>query len=319
MRIPHPIQYQGSKRNLAPVILKYFPEKIERIVEPFAGTGAVSVACASAGISKKYWLNDCNKPLSELLKLIISKPDEVSGYYEKLWNRQHSDSIAHYYKVRQEFNRTDNPKLFLYLLSRCVKGSVRYNSEGYFNQSPDKRRKGARPDNMRKNICGVSFLLKGKSVISSLNYKEMISGIKNRDLIYMDPPYQGVCRDKDSRYYSGIDYSEFSDFLSELNKKGAPYLISYDGKCGSKTYGSYLPDSLRLKRIELEAGRSSQATLLGKKDVTYESLYLSESLLKLIDIEPRNYRKQHYEQMTLLERKAAAYEKNMPEFIKEII
>ncbi len=303
MRIPHPIQYQGSKRNLAPVILKYFPKKIERLVEPFAGTGAVSVACASAGISEKYWLNDRNKPLSELLDLIINKPGYLSDYYENLWNSQHSDSISHYYKVRHEFNRTDNPKLFLYLLSRCVKGSVRYNSEGYFNQSPDKRRKGAKPENMKKNIHGVSFLLKGKAEISSMDYKKMVSDIKSTDLVYMDPPYQGVCRERDSRYCSGIDYNEFVNFLSDLNKKKTPYLISYDGKCGDKKYGKHLPENLRLKRIELKAGRSSQATLLGKKDITYESLYLSESLLNIADIRTRTYKERHYEQLTLFEKK----------------
>jgi len=301
MKIPHPIQYQGSKRNLAPVILKYFPEKVTRLVEPFAGTSAVSVACASAGIAKNFWLNDYNASLSRLLDLIVNKPEQLSDDYEDLWQQQHSDSIAHYYKIRQEFNETDDPGLFLYLLSRCVKGSVRYNSEGYFNQSPDKRRKGARPENMKKNIRGVSYLLKGKTIISSLDYKEMISGIKNTDLVYMDPPYQGVCRDKDSRYFAGIDYDEFINFLSKLNKKRVPYLISYDGKCGNKTYGNHLPDRLKLKRIELEAGRSSQATLLGKEDITYESLYLSETLLNLIKIEPKNHKKQHYEQLAIME------------------
>jgi len=32
--------------------------------------------------------------------------------------------------------------MLLYLLDRCVKGAVRYNKEGWFNQSPDKRRLG---------------------------------------------------------------------------------------------------------------------------------------------------------------------------------
>ena len=305
MKIPHPIQYQGSKRNLAPVILKYFPEKVARLVEPFAGTGAISVACAAAGGAKKYWLNDYNGVLSDLLRLIIDQPEEVSDYYDDLWNQQHTDSLAHYYQVREKFNQTTDPKLFLYLLSRCVKGSVRYNREGYFNQSPDKRRKGAKPENMRKNIFGVSSLLKDKTVISSLHYTEMLSEITKQDLVYMDPPYQGVCRDKDSRYSSGIDYSEFVDFLEQLNGKGTPYIISYDGKCGKKIYGEQLPDSLGLQRIEIEAGRSSQATLLGKKDITYESLYLSESLLQLIHIQPENYRKRRYEQLTLLGKTAA--------------
>ena len=299
MKIPHPIQYQGSKRNLAPVILKYFPQKINRLVEPFAGTGAVSVACAAAGGAKKYWLNDYNRPLAELLRLIIDQPDDLSGFYDTLWNQQHDDSPAHYYTVREQFNTTENPRFFLYLLSRCVKGSVRYNREGKFNQSPDKRRKGTKPENMRKNIFGVSSLLKNKTVVSSLNYTEMLSEITKQDLVYMDPPYQGVCNERDNRYYAGIDYTEFVHFLEQLNRKGTPYLISYDGKCGRKIYGEQLPESLGLQRIEIEAGRSSQATLLGKKDITYESLYLSESLLQLIDIRPENYRKRRYGIMTM--------------------
>ena len=304
MKLPHPIQYQGSKRNLAPIILRYFPKRVERVVEPFAGTAAISIACAYRGISKNYWLNDYNKPLIDLLELIVNKPDELSDFYEKLWSQQHSDSIKHYYKIRDEFNKTNNPKLFLYLLSRCVKGSVRYNSEGLLNQSPDKRRKGAMPTNMRKNICGVSFFLKGKVLFSSQDYKEMILNIKQNDLVYMDPPYQGVCKDKDPRYCTSINYYEFVNFLSELNIKNIPYIISYDGKCGNKTYGNHLPDNLELTRIELEAGRSSQATLLGKKDITYESLYLSKSLLRLIDTTPKDYRNQHYKQLSLFENKS---------------
>ena len=34
-----------------------------------------------------------------------------------------------------------------------------------------------------------------------------------------------------------------------------------------------------MKKVELHAGRSSQATLLGRNDVTIESLYLSPALL----------------------------------------
>ena len=305
MRTPHPIQYQGSKRNLAPAILKYFPEKVERIVESFAGTGAISIACASAGISKTFWLNDYNKALSQLLEMIINEAEELSNFYEMLWNAQHADSIAHYYKVREEFNNTHNPKLLLYLLSRCVKASVRYNNEGYLNQSPDKRRKGAKPHNMRKNIYGVAFLLKNKTFVSGLDYKEMSTNIKNTDLVYMDPPYQGVCRNKDNRYYSSIDHDEFIKFLSELNAKTIPYVISYDGKCGNKKYGDYLPGNLKLKRIELEAGRSTQATLLGKKHITFESLYLSEALLKLIENKAATYNNQHCEQLSLFDEEFA--------------
>ncbi|PMB04291.1 hypothetical protein CEN45_05360 [Fischerella thermalis CCMEE 5198] len=140
--LPHPIQYQGSKRNLASDILKFLPNRVERIVEPFTGTAAISIAAAAKRISQNFWLNDLNKPLIELLQLIIEEPHEIADAYADIWNKQHHDSVSHYFEVREVFNKTNDPKLFLYLLARCVKGAVRYNSEGFFNQSPDKRRSG---------------------------------------------------------------------------------------------------------------------------------------------------------------------------------
>ncbi|RLD61551.1 MAG: hypothetical protein DRJ05_02405 [Bacteroidetes bacterium] len=99
------------------------------------------------------------------------------------------------------------------------------------------------------------------------------------DLIYMDPPYQGTCKNKDPRYLSGVLYEQFVSNLEYLNEKNIAYLISYDGKTGNKSYGKDLPASLGLHKIMIEVGRSTQSTLLGNKDITYEALYLSESLI----------------------------------------
>lgn len=190
--LPHPIQYQGSKRNLASTILRYFPKNIDRLIEPFAGSAAITIAAAASGFAECYIINDLNKPLAGLLKFIIETPNEVASSYENLWNKQCNNSIDHYYNVRDTFNQTQNPKLLLYLLARCVKGSVRYNLDGLFNQSPDKRRRGTNSNTMRFNIIGMSRLLKGKAIFYSLDYKEILLQAKKNDLVYMDPPYQGV-------------------------------------------------------------------------------------------------------------------------------
>ncbi len=301
MKVPHPIQYQGSKRVLASTILRYFPNKFPRLVEPFAGTAAISIACATRGRANSYWINDLNKPLVELIGLIVNHPIEIADFYEKLWNQQHDDPIEHYYRVREDFNRTGDPRLFLYLLARCVKGSVRYNAEGLFNQSPDKRRHGTRPETMRENILGVSYLLKGKTIISSLDYKDVLLNVNEDDVVYMDPPYQGVCGDRDSRYFSGIVYDEFVTVLAELNARNIRYAVSYDGRTGNKTFGNRLPESLSLTLIELEAGRSSQATLLKRDAITVESLYLSPRLAVEVAASPYFHRRHETEQLVLME------------------
>lgn len=303
--LPHFIQYQGSKRILAKHILQFLPKGISRLVEPFAGTAAISVATSASQITRKFWLNDLNKPLIELLELAIERPNEIADFYLELWNEQHTDSVAHYFEVRSRFNETNDPRLFLYLLARCVKGSIRYNSDGWFNQSPDKRRKGTQPETMGKNIAGVSSLLKGKCTFTSLDYREVLEQIQYGDFIYMDPPYQGVCGNSDSRYLSGIDFDDFVLALEQLNRKGAAFAVSYDGKLGDKAFGRVLPKRLNLERIEIEVGRSSQSTLLGKEETTIESLYLSPSLSRgLIDtqISDFSYIGKKPKQLTLLEK-----------------
>ncbi|MDZ7958107.1 MAG: DNA adenine methylase [Aulosira sp. DedQUE10] len=300
--LPHLVQYQGSKRNLASDILKFLPNTVDRLVEPFAGTAAISIAAAYQRISQNFWLNDLNKPLIKLLELIVEAPDKIADDYANIWNDQHSNSLEHYYQARNNFNRNNDPQIFLYLLARCVKGAVRYNSEGLFNQSPDKRRKGTQPEKMRKNIEGISQLLKNKCKFTCLDYREVLSSVIKNDFVYLDPPYQGVCGNRDTRYFSGISFDDFIIALEDLNRKEVAFAVSYDGKRGNKTFGKTLPAELDLKKIEIEVGRSSQATLLGKDEVTIEFLYLSPSLLRNQTSEIESYISRSHKQLIVLEK-----------------
>jgi len=276
--MPQPIPYQGSKRNIAWQILSAFPKEVDTLIEPFAGSVAISVAAAHYRKAKRFYINDLNKPLMDLLEIIINDPHEIANGYERLWNAQLGQERAYYDFIRAEFNKTHRSDHFLYLLARCVKASVRYNTDGEFNQSPDNRRKGRRPSSMRQEIFGVSRLLQGKSVVTSGDYKEVLGVISESDLVYMDPPYQGTSQNKDPRYYSGLDLGDLIDFLMELNKRQILFILSYDGRTGEKKYGVELPPCLNLHKLEIHAGRSSQSTLLGKNVETYESLYLSPAL-----------------------------------------
>lgn len=282
MKAPHPFPYQGSKRNIASDILQYFPSSINTLFEPFVGSAAISIAAAMRGRAKRFYINDLNKALVDLLKKIVDEPEIIADQYETLWTSQLDNPRLYYDDIREKFNLTGRSDYLLYLLARCVKGSIRYNANGEFNQSPDNRRKGMRPKTMRENILGVSHLLKGKSIFSSRNYRDVLELSAPDDLVYMDPPYQGVCGNRDTRYLAGIQFCEFVAELEELNNKSIKFIISYDGRTGKKMHGKKLPDHLELTHIEIEAGRSSQETLLGRNASTVESLYLSPALIDKI-------------------------------------
>ena len=284
--VPHPIPYQGSKRRLADVILRHVPMS-PRFVEPFAGSAAVSLASAAYGRSESFLLNDINSPLIELWRLILEQPKELTDSYEFLWNEQIGQERSYYDQVRKEFNQYHYPHLFLFLLARCVKGAIRYNLDGEFNQSPDNRRRGRRPETMRRHLEHASRLLAGRTELLSDDYRSVLEGLDSEDIVYMDPPYQGISRKGTSRYYASLGFNEFVDSLESLNKFSANYIISYDGWTGEKAHGSELPRCLGLTRLNINAGLSAQATLNGFRARTVESLYLSPSLADRAEFPPQ--------------------------------
>ena len=285
MQLPHPIPYQGSKRNLAKQILRFFPDNFDRLVEPFAGSAAITIASAFHFKANRFIINDINEPLINLWQNIIENPKSIIKHYRDIWQGQHGNEEQYYYQIREQFNNTKQPEYLLFLLAKCVKAAVRYNAQGQFNQSPDKRRLGRNPQIMQEDILKVSQLLKGKTTCYAQDYQNILDFTTDNDLIYMDPPYQGTGVNGGFNYAGSIKFDNFVTSLFDLNNRNIPFILSYDGRTGSKTYGNPLPDSLNLTKIEINAGRSAQATLLKRNEITYEALYLSPALTSKIRLQ----------------------------------
>ena len=285
MKLPHPIPYQGSKRNLASQILRMFPDSFDNLIEPFAGSAAITIASAYYFKASRFVINDINEPLINLWDTIIDNPKSMIKSYHDIWHGQLGNEETYYYEIRDKFNKTKQPEYLLFLLAKCVKAAVRYNAQGGFNQSPDKRRLGRNPSLMRDDILQVSQLLKGKIQLHSTDYQNVLDFATADDLVYMDPPYQGTGVNGGFNYAGNIEFDNFIVSLFELNNNNIPYVLSYDGRTGNKTYGSPLPENLNLTKIEINAGRSSQATLLNRSEITYEAVFLSPALVTKIDLQ----------------------------------
>lgn len=274
--VAHPIPYQGSKRRIANLILKLVEDiKIDVFYEPFCGSAATTLAAATKNIATSYYINDSLVPLGKLWKLILNTPEFLATSYSEIWHGHVNRSHEHYYEIRDQFNIDQDPAKLLYLLARCVKNAVRFNSSGEFNQSADQRRLGTRPEKMRREIFSAHKILSGITKVSTIDYRDILKGACSKDLVYLDPPWQGTSTKKDNRYFQQLELGGLISSLKNLNERGVPFLLSFDGRLGSKTYGGTLPADLKLTRLEINAGRSSQATLSGNSEVTFESLYVS--------------------------------------------
>lgn len=260
------------------------PRTGETLIEPFVGSGAVTLAAASRRAFAAYVVGDVLEPLAGIWALLLDQPKELADSYATFWHLQQTDPRETYYALRREFNATGDPRILLFLLARCVKGAVRFNARGEFNQSPDNRRLGMRPEVMRRHLLRAHALLGERARATCSDFRETTADATAADVVYMDPPYEGVTGRRDRRYYTTPSFSrdELINELDRMNAHGIPFLLSYDGSCGERSYGSELPGELSLKRILLPAGRSAQATLSGRAEMTVESLYVSPAAAKAL-------------------------------------
>jgi DNA adenine methylase len=278
MNVPHPFPYQGSKRALAHQILGFVPKDAATLIEPFAGSAAISIACRYAGLIETTTIADVNGPLMELWRGIISDPNGLADSYERLWLAGRDDPKGFFFEQRGLFNTTKDPATLLYLLNRIVKGAVRYSKAGDFNQSADNRRLGAKPSAVRDRLVRTAATMVGTTVVSG-PYEPLLVGAAHDAVVYMDPPYQGVTNVADHRYVSGLSREEFEIALNEAIKNDVSFIISYDVVREDNKYGKPLSSSLGLTHTHIVAGRSAQSTLGGRADVTVESIYLSPALV----------------------------------------
>ena len=88
---------------LAPQILRYIPMKFNRLVEPFAGMAAITIAVAKQDRANNYVVNDLNEPLVGVLKSAIEAPNELISDYSKVWQEQFSFFPYHNSKLSSYF------------------------------------------------------------------------------------------------------------------------------------------------------------------------------------------------------------------------
>jgi DNA adenine methylase len=279
-RLPHPIPYQGSKRALAPLIGAHVPRGIDVWFEPFAGSAAMTLWAIHNRVARRYVIADVLEPIARLWQAIIDKPDATAERYRLVWDGQHDGDTDYFNRVRARYNASHDPVDLLYLICRCVKNAVRFNASGQFTQSVDRRRLGMQPDRMAAAIATAALMLKGLTEVRSGDWLATTADAGARDFIYLDPPYLGTTVGRDKRYTRQLESETLIAGLESLLRRRARFALSYDGMTGERTYGPPLPAALGLSRLLLDAGTSSQATLLGRAEKTVESLYLSPGLLR---------------------------------------
>lgn len=199
------LKWAGGKSKLTAFIDEHIPNKNRtRLIEPFAGSAAVSLALEFDA----YLINDSNPDLINLFVSIQAEADFID-YAKSLFTDQNNQETR-YYELREQFNQSQNTleksALFIYLNRHAFNGLCRYNSKGQFNV-PFGRYK--RPHFPEAELLG--FRQKSaKMTFSCKDFQNTMLLACEQDMIYCDPPYIPLSQTASFTAYAktGFDLSD---------------------------------------------------------------------------------------------------------------
>ncbi|HCI82827.1 MAG TPA: DNA methyltransferase, partial [Ktedonobacter sp.] len=119
----------------------------------------------------------------------------------------------YYNRIREQYNKSPQSALLLYLLARCVKNAPRFNRQGQFNQSHDRRRLGMHPNKMRQELLEASVLLHRHAQTRCGDFITTLEDATPDDIVYLDPPYEGTSTGSDRRYYQSLERTRLIEAL----------------------------------------------------------------------------------------------------------
>ena len=125
------LKWAGGKTKLIPLIRQQLPSA-KRLIEPFAGSAAVSLALDF----DEYVLNDANADLINLYRVLQTEKHDFVDYAQSFFTPENNRETR-YYELRERFNHTaervEKAALFVYLNRHAFNGLCRYNGKGGFN------------------------------------------------------------------------------------------------------------------------------------------------------------------------------------------
>jgi DNA adenine methylase len=188
-------KWPGGKSKEIKTIQSLLPLEFERIIEPFAGSGALSFH-----LEKKSILNDLDKDIINFFntikdensfKLFNEKLIEICKIPYGLRDSKEYTLENLYYETRNRFNL--EPKEynlqrsidFFVLRQLCFSGMIRISPKGAFNVPYGWYQKIG--NNVTQNH---HLFLKEKVEIINDDFEKAIDLAKENDFVFIDPPYR---------------------------------------------------------------------------------------------------------------------------------
>lgn len=220
------LKWVGGKRQLLPVLRRFYPDPMGRYFEPFVGSGAVFFDLVSRGQLNGHGavLSDDNADLIACYRRVGRSLDEVAAALDRLAADHAARGRDCYLQVRdRQFNplraawrgrggRLDDypaelAAMLIYLNRTGYNGLFRLNASGEFNVPPGRYDAPKVID--RPLLTRVSQVLSAPDIrIEHAAFDRVLQEARAGDFVYFDPPYAPLSATANFRGYTGRGFSD---------------------------------------------------------------------------------------------------------------
>lgn len=294
-----PIFYMGNKHKLIKHgLIDLFPQDIDTFIEPFCGSGVVSMNVKA----NKYILNDVDKNTFELLNIFkTNTSDEIIDHINKrvkefdlnkesVDNRRKGitkDDVEKYkenYKVFCDFynESEDRDALDLYTLtffSFCHTFNFAKEKENNRFKFNSGKGNGCFSDtHYIKIIDGCDFFSNINVQLNKRGFKELLKKANTNDFIYLDPPYSNTNATYNSKNGDNDGWSIEKDYelfgeLDTLNEKGVKFGMSNVYEHNEKT-NQHLMDWVNKNNYKVHLFDGFGYSCIGRKKTKTIEVYV---------------------------------------------
>jgi DNA adenine methylase len=251
--IPTFVKWAGGKKQLLEQFRLYFPNKINRYFESFAGGGAVAFYVIKHYKPKEVYLSDSNEELVNAYNTIKSNVEKLIKELKE-YKKLHSKEF--YLKVRAQdpkgLSDLEKAVRFIYLNKTCFNGLYRVNSKGEFNVPMGNYKNPAIVN--EEDLREISRLLKNAK-IETKDFTKIKTIVKKNDFVYFDPPYYPISKTSSFTTYTKEKFldkeqKKLAELFKKLDKKGAKVMLSNsDSDFIKDLYQGYTINTVKASRM----------------------------------------------------------------------
>jgi len=227
-RVLSPLRYPGAKRLLLPVIRDLLPERVDLLVEPFAGGASVSLALLDEGRAGRVVLGDADPLVSAFWSVAVHRSDQ-------LIERMRDEPVT---LDRWDYWRACEPSDQLGMALKCLflnRTSFSGVMHGGAGPIGGRGQKGAYAidcrfgrDDLEKRIRYVAELGAGGRIeVVAGGWRQTVAhaAAASSAVVYLDPPYIEKSEALYGVPFSVDDHQQLADHLVGASHD---WLLSYD-------------------------------------------------------------------------------------------